>query len=192
LVGPKLAKLILNGVSDQDIVNIAEIFEKYVTAADRQSFISDLQKYAGLKSAIQSLTQDLDTLRKEIALLKTQKEDLHHDYQKILSKSVHSRQAVNFLQGSVFSLRNDIMALALIWAFIIFLLKSQVQDTHESQPHQSVEFEAFSKTIKGNEAIPVKDIKKAVAKAIKVLLSRPDADDNLTPDLFDAYAALTN
>jgi hypothetical protein len=53
LVGPKLAKLILNGVSDQDIVNIAEIFEKYVTAADRQSFISDLQKYAGLKSAIQ-------------------------------------------------------------------------------------------------------------------------------------------
>jgi hypothetical protein len=43
-------------------------------------------------------------MRKEIALIKTQKEDLHHDYQKILSESVHSRQAVNFLQGSVFSL----------------------------------------------------------------------------------------
>jgi hypothetical protein len=84
------------------------------------------------------------------------------------------------------------MALALIWAFIIYLLKSQVQDTHESQPHQSDEFEALSKSIKGNEAIPVKDIKKAIAKAIKVLLSRLDADDNLTPDLFDAYAALTN
>ena len=40
------------------------------------------------------------------------------------------------------------MALALIWAFIIYLLKSQVQDTHESQPHQSDEFEALSKTIK--------------------------------------------
>ena len=104
------------------------------------AFISDLQKYAGLKSAIQSLTQDLDTLRKEIALLKTQKEDLHHDYQKTLSESVHSRQAVNFLQGSVFSLRNEIMALALIWAFIIYLLKSQVQDTHELQLHQSDEF----------------------------------------------------
>ena len=37
-------------------------------------------------------------------------------------------------------LRNEIMALALIWAFIIYLLKSQVQDTHELQLHQSDEF----------------------------------------------------
>ena len=56
----------------------------------------------GLNLQYKSLTQDLDTLRKKIALLKTQKEDLHHDYQKILSKSVHSRQAVNFLEVCFF------------------------------------------------------------------------------------------
>jgi len=48
LIGPKLAKIILNGVSDQDIVNIAEIFEKYVTAADRQRLFLIYKNMPGL------------------------------------------------------------------------------------------------------------------------------------------------
>jgi hypothetical protein len=157
------------------------MFEKYVAAAERQSFISDLQKYGGLKSAIQSLTQNLDTLGKEVALLKIQKEELHQDYQRTLSNSFHSRQIVNFLHGVAFSLRNDIMVLASIWAFIIYLLKSQVQDIHKLQLHPFDEFEVLSKAIEGKESIPVKDIKKAVAKAIEVLLSKLEPNDSLTP-----------
>lgn len=38
----------------------------------------------------------------------------------------------------------------------------------------------------------IKDIKKAVAKAIEVLLSKLDANDSLKPDLFDAHAAFTS
>jgi hypothetical protein len=64
------------------------------------------------------------------------------------------------------------MVLASIWAFIIYLLKSQVQDIHKLQLHPFDEFEVLSKAIEGKEIIPIKDIKKAVAKAIEVLLSK--------------------
>lgn len=53
LVGPKLVKLIQSGVSEQDIINIAAAFEKYVAGIDRQSFASELEVYGGLKSLIQ-------------------------------------------------------------------------------------------------------------------------------------------
>jgi hypothetical protein len=42
LVGPKLVKLTQNGISEQDIINIAAVFEKYVADKDRQSFVSEL------------------------------------------------------------------------------------------------------------------------------------------------------
>jgi hypothetical protein len=48
LVGPKLVKLTQNGVTEQDIINIAAIFEKYVAIKDRQSFISELESYGSL------------------------------------------------------------------------------------------------------------------------------------------------
>jgi hypothetical protein len=39
----------------------------------------------------------------------------------------------------------------------------------------------LSKAIEGKESIPVKDIKKAVAKAIEDLLSKLEPNDSLTP-----------
>ena len=59
LVGPKLVKLTQSGVSEQDIINIAAIFEKYVEGKDRQSFVSELEHYGGLKSAIQELSKQV-------------------------------------------------------------------------------------------------------------------------------------
>jgi hypothetical protein len=52
-VTPKLVKLSQSGVSEQDLINIAAIFEKYVAGKDRQSFVSELEHYGDLKSAIQ-------------------------------------------------------------------------------------------------------------------------------------------
>lgn len=59
----------------------------------------------------------------------------------------------------------------LIWTFIIYLLKSQVQDIHKL--HQFDEFQALS-------------------KAIEVLLSKLDANDSLKLELFDTNAAVTS
>ena len=43
---------------------------------------------------------------------------------------------------------------------------------------------------KEEEDITIKEIKKAVKKAIEILLSKLDPNDTLTEDLFTAYAAL--
>ena len=77
LVGPKLVKLTQSGVSDQDIINIAAVFEKYVAGKDRQSFVSELEAYGGLKSAIQELSKQADKMRTEVSLLQTQNRDLN-------------------------------------------------------------------------------------------------------------------
>jgi len=63
LIGPKLVKLTQSGVSEQDIINTATVFEKYVAGIDRQSFASELKTYGGLKSAIQKLTKESDRMR---------------------------------------------------------------------------------------------------------------------------------
>ena len=44
-MGPALAKLIQIGLREQDIINVASIFETYFTGIDRQSLISELDKY---------------------------------------------------------------------------------------------------------------------------------------------------
>ena len=100
LIGPKLVYLTQRGVSEQDIINIAAVFEKYVAGIDRQSFVSELDKYGGLKSAIQKLTKESERLRKEVGLLQTQKRDLNADNQRILSSLVDSRHTFDFLHGS--------------------------------------------------------------------------------------------
>ena len=123
LVGPKLVKLTQRGVSEQDIINIAAVFEKYVAGIDRQSFVSELDKYGGLKSTIQKLSKESDELRKEVGSLQTQKRDLNMDNQRILSSLVHSRHTFDFLHGSVNSLRNEILGLVSIAAYITYLMK---------------------------------------------------------------------
>jgi hypothetical protein len=190
LIAPKLLKLTQSGASDHDIINIAAIFERYAAGIDRHSFISDLEKYAGIKSAIQRLTQEADRLRKDAAWLKTQREALDLDNQRILSSSMCSRQIVSLLEGAAFSLRNEIIGLASICAFITHLLKPQFNDVQKLQSDHLDEFAALSRSNKG-EAIPIKELKKAVSKAIEVLSSKIDPNDTLTSDLFNAYAALT-
>jgi hypothetical protein len=51
------------------------------------------------------------------------------------------------------------------------------------------EFAALSRSKRG-EDIAIEEIKKAVAKAIQILLRKLDPDDTLTGDLSIAYAAL--
>jgi hypothetical protein len=75
LVGPKLVKLTQSGVSEQDIINIAAVLEKYVAAKDRQSFISELESYESLKSAIQELSKQFDRMKIQVTSLRTKNQD---------------------------------------------------------------------------------------------------------------------
>jgi hypothetical protein len=76
LVGPKLVKLTQSGVSEQDIINIAAVFEKYVNDNDRESFVSDLEVYGGLKSAIRELSKESEKLKNDVTSLETQRQYL--------------------------------------------------------------------------------------------------------------------
>jgi len=76
------------------------------------------------------------------------------------------------------------------------LLKSQprlaaqlLKALHSNHVDNDDEFAALSGSKRG-EDITIKEIKKAVAKAIQVLSSKLDPNDTLTRDLFIAYAAL--
>jgi hypothetical protein len=82
-------------------------------------------------------------------------------------------------------------------AIVNNLLKSQprlaaqlLKALHSNQiDNNNDEFAALSRSISG-EDIAIKEIKKAVAKAIQILLSKLDPNDTLTGDLSIAYAAL--
>ena len=77
-----LSKLITRGLSEQDIINIAAAIEKYAaggantsspagrSSTDKQpQLISDLEKYGGLKSTIERLTQQENTLTRDLEFL---------------------------------------------------------------------------------------------------------------------------
>jgi hypothetical protein len=127
LVGPKLVKLTQSGVSEQNIINITAVFEKYVTDKDRESFVSELEAYGGLKSAIKELSKQADKTRMELDLLQTQNRDLNVDNQRIVSSLVDSRYTLDFMQGLINSLRSEILGLVSLSAYITYSIGLQFE-----------------------------------------------------------------
>src|SRR6266487_2244551 len=196
LVGPKLVKLTQSGVSEQDIVNIATVFEKYVAGIDRQSLASELETYGGLKSAIQKLTKESDTLRKEVGSLQSQKRDLNTDNQMIMSNVVVSRQTFEYLQGRVDSLRREFLGLVSIAACMTYLVRFQFEHLENLKLNYGGgggdEFVSLTRACKGEEHVSMQEIMKEVIKAIEVLQSKLNASDRLTVILSNARVALVD
>ena len=84
LIGPILIGLFQIGVNEQDIINMAYIFQRHADGGSSstsisieiQTLIAELQKYGSIKSTIEQLGQEADKLRNEIASLKAHKQDL--------------------------------------------------------------------------------------------------------------------
>jgi hypothetical protein len=83
--------------------------------------------YGGLKSAIQKSTKESDSLRKEVGLLQMRKADLNDDNQRIPSGLVDAPHTFDYLQGSVNSLRVEILGLVSVAAYITYLIKLQFE-----------------------------------------------------------------
>ena len=100
MIGPILIGLFQIGVNEQDIINMAYIFQRHADGGnsstsisiDIQTLIAELQKYGSIKSTIEQLGQEADKLRNEIASLKAQKQD-------ILARSIYSRQIYQVYSG---------------------------------------------------------------------------------------------
>ena len=113
LVGPALSKLIQSGLKEQDIINVASIFETYFIGIDRQS------------SSSSSLRNQLD---KAITSLKNEKQNLEIYNQKTSSDLVYLNHKAFFLQGYIDALRNEIIGLSLTAAVIMHFLKLPMED----------------------------------------------------------------
>ena len=133
---PALAKLFQNGLKEQDIIDVADIFERYSAGgvsggggSDRRSLIAELAKYGGLKSAMGELTQQAEKLTNEVSSLQAQKQDLQIENQTIMSSLITSSRRVDFLNGEIYSLKNEIMRLFSIVAFaiMIYLMRPRSQ-----------------------------------------------------------------
>ncbi|HET7283844.1 MAG TPA: hypothetical protein VFI70_04095 [Nitrososphaeraceae archaeon] len=178
LVGPALAKLIQSGLREQDIINVSYIFETYFTGIDRQSFISELDKYGGLKSAMQKLGEENKKLNDNIASLKEEKHQLEMDNQRMASALIISNNKMFFLQGYMDSVRYEIAASALIATIIVYLLKSQIEDLQGMKFFYYNDFLSLIRAYNGENDIPLQDIRKGVIKALEILLDRIKSDDN--------------
>lgn len=139
-------------------------------------FIAELDKYGSIKSTIEKLNHMEDKLRKDVASLEAQKQDLDKYNQTLLSNSVYSKQIIYFCRGLVDSYRNETVGLLSIVAFIMnFLLKPQFEELHNL--NGLGKFTPLLRAAKG-EAVPIIELKMAVIKAIEVIIDKLNANDD--------------
>jgi hypothetical protein len=185
LVGPSLQRLFSKGLSEQDIVELANIFERShiysgdggsdggsSTNIDRQSLISGRQKYGGIKSTIQELNQKVDELQR-------QKKGLDEQNQKMLSILAYSKPVVEFLHGSADSLRNDddntkILAMIAFILYTLYIRYVGIEKFIDDGPEEFVPLSRAAAAAGRSENISVPELKLAVEKALTILIAKLD------------------
>ena len=111
-VAPKLIKLFQNGVTEQDIIYIAALIEKYTASKDRQSVISDLEVHGSLKSSIQELSKQSEKLKNKVTSLETQRRYLSK-YNQIIRRTwtiMESRNILLEVDGETINTLEDELA----------------------------------------------------------------------------------
>jgi hypothetical protein len=133
LVGPVLQRLIENGVKEQDIIELANIFETYGgrghsnNPIDKQTLINELAKYGSLIAMIQALEQRNDELQKEVDSQEAKKNQLNSLYHSMLSSFAYSKQITYYFKGMVDSLRDEIVMRYVALAYVNYILNLQFQ-----------------------------------------------------------------
>jgi chorismate mutase len=195
LVGPLLAKLVQSGVNEQDIINVAYIFNTHTgsksNTIDIQLLISDLHKYGPINSVIQQLSQDRDNLTNQIASLKTQNQkDLERQNQIIVALSTYSKQIAEFYFASAAALfRKQLKRLVLIAAFTMYYFM-KLQYEALLQVNAITTFISLIRAAKG-EDVPILELRVSVIKAIEVMIGKLGTnDDRLTQVLAEARLEL--
>jgi hypothetical protein len=195
LVGPLLARLVQSGVNEQDIINVAYIFNTHIgsksNTIDIQLLIADLHKYPTIKSVIQQSIQDKDNLTNQIASLKIQKQDLERQNHSIIALSAYSIQIVEFYFASAAALfRKEVKRLVLIAAFIGYHYLMKLQYEALLQVNGINTFIALIGAAKG-EDVPILELRKSVIKAIEVMIGKLRTnDDRLSQVLAEARLEL--
>ncbi len=194
LVGPSLQRLFSRGIVEQDIVELANLFERSNavngngnrTKMDIQSLMSGLQEHGGrIKSAIQELSDHADILRNQIGELQRQKQGLDEQNQNMLSIIAYSKSLDDFLNGQdhLFTNDEDNLKILIMIRLILYNLyfryvgleKLEDDDLNKSFARLSKDATTTIATAAGREeeeAVSIPELKKNVVKAIRVLIAK--------------------
>jgi cell division septum initiation protein DivIVA len=188
LVGPAIQRLFYNGVSEQDIIYLSKLFERLRRSEgdiDKQSLISELEKYGSIESAIEQLNQKIKELKNEVASLESQRNELSHQNQQILDTVSYCKEVSGFFRGAVFSLRNEILMQLVLLGYINWILNLQTEEIKMSHIIVNSRSEACGESLSqlipliraakfesdGNgELVPIDELKISVIRAIDILI----------------------
>jgi predicted nucleic acid-binding Zn-ribbon protein len=201
LVGPSLQRLFSKGVVEQDIVELANLFERSYshggssaesgdsnsgtngTNIDRQSLIRGLQKYGGIKTIIQELNQQIDELNHQISELQTKKKDLDEQNQKMLSILAYSKPIVEFLNRSDndYSVSSDkdnvkIFAMIAYTLFMLYIRHLGIGKLLVGELNELVHVQRMAAAAAQGEAVSIPELKIAIVKALEILMTKSDTE----------------
>jgi hypothetical protein len=199
LANPSLIRLLQKGVSEQDIVDVAELLEnsggtrndnKRITMREIRSLIDELRTFGSIKFTIEKLSQKVNKLRGQVISLRAEKQDLVYTIQ-------YSKNLVGFFSGLSVSLRNEIMGLISAMSCSMLLLnadKRRAQKSlggdNDSLPMDS-EFMPLAMAARGQTLDP-EQLKVALAKAIEISQERLSGNNKLKKILSNTKHALLN
>jgi predicted nucleic acid-binding Zn-ribbon protein len=133
LVGPALQTLFGNGIQEQDIIELAKIFEMHGSSGlgnnpiDKQSLITELTKYGSFKAMIQPLEQKYNELKNEVTSLEAKKNELNNRNNRILSTLAFSQQIMYYFKGMVDSLRDEILVQYVNLVYVNYILNLELK-----------------------------------------------------------------
>jgi hypothetical protein len=97
VIGVMLQRLFENGIIEEDIIEVANLFERSNDDVDKQGLIGPLMKYRILKTIVEKLDQQVERLRHEAVSLKLEKQSLDQSNQRLLSLLAHAKETFAFL-----------------------------------------------------------------------------------------------
>jgi hypothetical protein len=175
LVAPSLTGLRRRGVSEQDIVDIAELLKSgggrettSVSIQEIRSLISELRQYGSIKSTIVHLTQKLERLKYQINTLRMEKQDLDAQNRAVTIALLQLKQIASFFSGSSTSLSNGLIGLISIITYMTYSLNLMTQQRNAP----------LVIAAKGEPGVVLRKLKVSLKKAIEVTQKNLDIDDS--------------
>lgn len=190
MVAPSLTGLRRRGVSEQDIVDIAELLKSgggrettSVSIQEIRSLISELRQYGSIKSTIVHLTQKLERLKYQINTLRMEKQDLDAQNRAVTIALLQLKQIASFFSGSSTSLSNGLIGLISIITYMTYSLNLMTQQRNAP----------LVIAAKGEPGVDLRKLKVSLKKAIEVTQKNLDIDDSkLNEKLTEARLLLSS
>jgi hypothetical protein len=92
---------------------------------DKQTLISEVDKYGSVKAMMQALEQRNDELKNEVASLEAKKKELSDTNHRMLSALAYSEQIMYYFKGMVDSLGDEILVQYVNLVYVNYILNLQ-------------------------------------------------------------------